>query len=179
MPVGSVSNHALFVEGAKGDAMKYGRHIKVKETMKNLAAASTAWVVLLLVGNQLWAQSLTQLQFSQTANDLAVMVQAVEQTTPTAATTAPLTGTFYSAKNPNFPPFPGNLNQMPVWNLGNGLYLLDDTDVDYTTPKRSGGMMAMDASGPPGPGGVMAVARTVIRNLPTIFPLIPMACGWS
>ena len=40
-------------------------------------------------------------------------------------------GTFYSAQNTNYPPMPVNLYQLPAWDLGDGIYLLDDTNVDY------------------------------------------------
>ena len=43
---------------------------------------------------------------------------------------------------------PGNINNLPVWDLGGGLYLLDDLDVDYVELQRESA-----ATGPPMPGG--------------------------
>jgi hypothetical protein len=76
----------------------------------------------------------------------------IEATTPLSADSVPFVGTFYSAQNPKWPPLPSNINDLPAWDLGGGIYLLDDLDVDYSTPLRSGrGMRAMDDLG--GGGG--------------------------
>ncbi len=69
-------------------------------------------------------------------SDLEVMLQAVEQTTPLPANTVPRVGNFYSVQHlPGsrmaWPPLPGNVHQLPAWNLGNGFYLMDDLDVNY------------------------------------------------
>lgn len=66
------------------------------------------------------------------ADDMAVMLQAVEQTTPTPAESVPLGATLYSAQNPKWPPYPGNINNLPAWNLGDNVFLMDDLDFDYT-----------------------------------------------
>ena len=145
--------------------------------IKVVVAAVMAILVSLVIGNSLIrAQTLTQpqaqalvnqLQSLQAADDLSTMVQAVETTTPVPASSLPLggrVGTFYSAQFPSWPPLPGNLNQLPVWNLGDSIYLLSDEDFDYNPPvvfapqmatSKSGGvgMMTMDASIPPVPGG--------------------------
>ncbi len=81
------------------------------------------------------------------------MLQAVEATTPVPAESAPRGGTFYSAQFPNWPPLPGNIHNVPVWNLSNGSYLLDDLDVNYSqqplnSSMMAGGMSAMDAPSP-------------------------------
>jgi hypothetical protein len=65
------------------------------------------------------------------ADDLEVMLEAVEQATPTAAEALPKNGTFYSVQNQNWPPLPGNMNNLPAWGLGNGIWLLADQDFDY------------------------------------------------
>lgn len=65
------------------------------------------------------------------ADDLNVMLEAIEQTTPLTATNAPQFGNFYSAQNPDWPPLPANMNGLAVWPLGNGFYLLSDQDFDY------------------------------------------------
>jgi hypothetical protein len=67
----------------------------------------------------------------RSASDLEVMLQAVEQTSPLSAESAPKFGTFYSAQYPNWPPLLGNINNLPAWNLGNSIWLLADQDFDY------------------------------------------------
>ena len=86
------------------------------------------------------------------ASDVEVMLQAVEATTPVAAESVPYNATFYSAfyssQFPNYPPLPGNINNAPAWNLGNGVWLLDDLD----QPQVQMRAMAMDVPAP-GDGG--------------------------
>ena len=148
------------------------RNMKIKAA----AAAVMAILVSLAIGNNLIrAQTLTQpqaqalvnqLQSLQAADDLSTMVQAVETTTPAPASSLPYdgrVGTFYSAQFLSWPPLPGNINQLPVWCLGDNIYLLADENFDYNptviapqmaTSKSSGvGMMTMDVSVPPVPGG--------------------------
>jgi hypothetical protein len=77
-------------------------------------------------------------------------LSAIEATTPLTADEVPTVGTFYSAQNPNWPPLPGNLRNLPAWDLGEGRYLLDDLDVDYESIgsiHSAGRMHAMDDSG--------------------------------
>lgn len=137
--------------------------------IKALAAGVVAVLAVLFIGSSnLRAQTLSQsqaqaiinqIQSLQTADDLSVMIQAVETTTPEPASSVPLNGlggTYYSAQNPTWPPLPGNLDQVPVWDLGDGLYILDDTNIDYDAPvaqSSSGRGMMADISGPPSPGG--------------------------
>ncbi len=41
-------------------------------------------------------------------------------------------GTLYSAQHPfDWPPLPGNVYALPAWPLGEGIFLLDDTQIDY------------------------------------------------
>ncbi len=91
---------------------------------------------------------------SVSADDMAVMLQAVEETTPQAAESAPKSGTFYSAQFPNQPPLPCNINNVPVWNLGDGVFLLSDLDVNYSQLRMAPSMMAgrMSAMDVPAPG---------------------------
>jgi len=78
------------------------------------------------------------------------MLQTLEATTPLPAESVPQPGTFYSAQHPNWPPLPCNIHNVPVWNLGNNCYLLDDVDVDYSAllEQTQGGMrmMGMESS---------------------------------
>ena len=64
-------------------------------------------------------------------SDLEVEEQAVEMTTPIAATNESLDGTFYSAQNPDMAPSPEDVLGVPVWPIGDGFFLLDDRNVDY------------------------------------------------
>jgi hypothetical protein len=77
---------------------------------------------------------------------LEMNLQAIEQTTPMSANFAPAVGTFFSAQNPNWPPMPGNMSQVPVWSLGDGFFLLDD--LVQSQARSAMGMQAMDMSGP-------------------------------
>ncbi len=99
------------------------------------------------------AQTTTRVVQSVTVSDMDVMLQAVEMTTPQAAESVPKSGTFYSAQFPNWPPLPCNINNVPVWNLGGGVFLLSDLDVNYSqrpmaSSLMTGNMMAMDAPMP-------------------------------
>lgn len=38
---------------------------------------------------------------------------------------------FYSVQNPDWPPLPGDVLGLNVWPLGNGLFALDDRNVNY------------------------------------------------
>lgn len=97
-----------------------------------LTLAGMAFVLAIIFSSQA-QKATTPLQSMQSvsAEDLAVMLQAVEATTPGPAESAPRGGNFYSAQFPSWPPLPCDINNVPVWNLGDGNYLLDDRDVDY------------------------------------------------
>ena len=63
---------------------------------------------------------------------LAAQLATVEQLPTMAATTIPrFAGTYYSAQCPFWPPLPGNILGLPVWNLGDNCYLVDDLAVNY------------------------------------------------
>ncbi|MGB8369562.1 MAG: choice-of-anchor L domain-containing protein [Limisphaerales bacterium] len=85
---------------------------------------------------------------SASADDLAVMLQAIEETTPLPADSVTPWGTFWSVQHLNWPPLPGNINNVPAWDLGGDVYLLDDLGVDYVELQRESAAM-----GPPMPGG--------------------------
>lgn len=64
------------------------------------------------------------------------MLQAIEQTTPESAASLPQDGTFYSAQHApgtaeEWPPVPGNVLGLDAWALGDQVYLLNDTNLDY------------------------------------------------
>jgi hypothetical protein len=68
---------------------------------------------------------------SASADDLSVMLETIGETTPLPAESVPSSGTFWSVQHPYWPPMPGNINNLPVWDLGSGVYLLADQDFDY------------------------------------------------
>ena len=63
----------------------------------------------------------------------AAQLQAIEAQPTIPASTVPFRSpaTFFSAQNPFWPPFPGNVNDLPLWSVGDEVYLLDDLSVDY------------------------------------------------
>jgi hypothetical protein len=103
--------------------------------------------------NNSHAQSTANTDWSS-ASDLQVMLQAIESVPPAPADSLSRGGTFWSAQHAPgaplaWPPLPGNFNQVPVWGLGDGCYLLDDLDLDYEALS----MQAMDAPYPDWGGG--------------------------
>jgi hypothetical protein len=89
---------------------------------------------LLVIGISALLLSLSHVQQTSAATSDAyqAMLEAVESTTPLAATAAPTGGNFYSAQHgENWPPFPANWFNVPFWDLGGGFYLLQDQSVDY------------------------------------------------
>jgi hypothetical protein len=64
-------------------------------------------------------------------SDFEVELMAVEATTPLPAEAVARASGYYSAQYPNWPPLPANLNGLPLWSLGDGIYLLDDRQFDY------------------------------------------------
>jgi hypothetical protein len=95
--------------------------------------------------NLLNAAQLTAQPVAVSAEDVSTMVEAVAQTTPTPASEVPDNGRYYSAKTPDGPPMPGNMN-FPAWNLGDNVWLLDDLKPTPASTSRS--MTAMDISLP-------------------------------
>ncbi len=82
-------------------------------------------------------------------------LQPILSTPPIPADQAPRKGTFYSAKfGDKAPPMPSNMG-LPVWNLGNGNFLIDDLNSDILGTPSTGtsSLSMMSMSGPPGPGG--------------------------
>ena len=89
------------------------------------------------------------------------MLQAIELVPPAPAASAPRAGTFFSAQHSPgspepWPPLPSNFG-LPAWDLGDGVWLLADQQVDYSLPMSSrmagGGMMVADDLTPSGSGG--------------------------
>ena len=95
-------------------------------------------------------------------SDTEVLLQAIESVPPAPAASAPRAATFFSAQHAPgtrsvWPPLPSNSRQVPLWNLGDGVYLLSDLNVDYSLPPMSlsmaGGRMGMNFPSFDGGGG--------------------------
>jgi len=85
---------------------------------------------------------------------VTVAAAAAPQTDPIAFSNAPMVGQFYSAQNPDLPPAPSDFSNLPVWDLGDGNYLLDDFDSDLRRQSGIGGAVQDDSPPtPPGDGG--------------------------
>ena len=119
----SVSNHALFVEEVDGNAGKT-KMKPVRNSFGSLAIIGGLIASLNFVHGQTNAKAIQ----AASAENMAVMLPAVESTTPLPAESVPPCATFYSALHPNWPPLPDNINLVPAWNLGDGVWLLDDLD---------------------------------------------------
>lgn len=79
----------------------------------------------------------TSEQSVQAASDLQVMLEVIESVPPVPASQLPASGTFWSAQHSpasatSWPPLPGNIFGLSAWPLGDGIYLLDDTNVNYS-----------------------------------------------
>jgi hypothetical protein len=116
--------------------------------MKKTQMGSAGIAFVLAITSILHAQATTAFVPSTSAANLNSMLQAVETATPQAAESVPSVGTFWSAQNPKWPPLPCNINNLDAWNLGNGVYMLDDFDFDYQAQAQSRAM----ATGVPSPG---------------------------
>jgi hypothetical protein len=98
----------------------------------------------LVVATILGAAGITGLVLAQSQGDsasgtpaispeLAAQLKAVEQLPTIPADAVSLVGgSFYSAQFPYWPPFPADFYGVPVWDLGDGWFLLDDLQIDYS-----------------------------------------------
>jgi hypothetical protein len=103
---------------------------------------------------------------------LEVFINALEAAPqiPFSALPRRSAGSYFSLANPDFPPFPGDVNMLPVWKL-NGFYVLNDLSVSNQPTAM---MIASDShvkaqlSGPgaPGGGGTNPPPKTVIYTPP-------------
>ncbi len=46
-------------------------------------------------------------------------------------------GIFYSVQNPDWPPLPGNIHQLPAWAIDSQTFAIDDLDYDYSARPRA------------------------------------------
>lgn len=73
-------------------------------------------------------------------SDFEVELRALEMMPTIPAAALPPVGDwhgFYSVQNPGWPPLPGDISGVPVWNMGNGFFALDDRTVNYNPPVKS------------------------------------------
>ena len=87
-----------------------------------------------LVATLCCARAQTDSPFS--GDDITAMEELIEQAPPIPAASVPHMGTFWSAQHaPDtrfpWPPLPGNILGLDAWSLGDGGYLLNDTNLDY------------------------------------------------
>jgi hypothetical protein len=119
----------------------------IRNSFGSLAIIGGLIALLSQVHAQTTANAIQSLR-SGSAGNLETMLQAVETATPQAAESVPSVGTFWYAQNPSWPPLPSNFNNLVAWNLGNGVYMLDDFDFDYQAQAQYRAM----ATGVPSPG---------------------------
>ena len=101
--------------------------------MSGLHAQDEETAVPVQLGNEL----LNSMQVQAATNEMEAALQAIEATTPVSADAAPQVGNFYSAQfsrqRRRMPPLPADILGLNVWSLGDGMFLLDDRNVDYAT----------------------------------------------
>ena len=78
---------------------------------------------------------------------LAAQLAEVEKLPTIAADAVPRrsAATYYSAQCPYWPPLPGNIFGLPLWDLGDGHYLVNDLALDYSTPTTESMGMSLSA----------------------------------
>lgn len=92
-------------------------------------------------------------------DDLGTLMAALANTPTISAELLPrsgLGGTYFSLQHPNWPPLPGDMTGVPVWQLSGGCYLLNDLEVIYGTPLSANLSMSFNgvqAMSVPSPGG--------------------------
>ena len=79
----------------------------------------------------------TELKLTSVA-DVQAMLEALQGEPPTPLAALPKNrigqvsaSGFWSLQNPYWPPLPGDILGLDVWQLGNGSYILDDRQIDY------------------------------------------------
>jgi hypothetical protein len=85
-------------------------------------------------------------------SDLDVMLQAVESVPPMPADDATDGSTFYAAQHApgsaeEWPPLPANIFAMPAWDLGGGIYLLDDRGFVWGRHRKKAALASTALSG--------------------------------
>ncbi len=71
-------------------------------------------------------------QAALTAAEYDTLIQGLESTTPLPASDAPRFGSFYTLQHgESWPPLPGDTMNLPYWDLGGGVFVLDDREFSY------------------------------------------------
>jgi hypothetical protein len=99
-----------------------------------LSAASIAGLMLAHAQEAATASITTKKNPLAISSEMAAELQTVEQLPTVEPSTLPDGGrgaTYYSAQCPYWPPLPGNVFGLSVWDLGGNCYLIDDLSVDY------------------------------------------------
>jgi hypothetical protein len=97
--------------------------------LSRYALAMAAGALLLSSWNDI---SLAQQPQSSPPIDTQAIIQAIISTPAQPASEAPKFGNFYSAQfGDKWPPLPADILNLPFWDLGEGFYLLCDTNVNY------------------------------------------------
>jgi len=112
-------------------------------------------------------------------DNLSRFVKLLDETPTIPAAEAPRSspGGFFSLQNPSWPPLPMNLRSNDVWSIGNGRYLLNDLDTDYTVSSARSGMQMMSLDGPPGFDDIDTNSSGGGGYTPLGFPGIPYTNG--
>jgi hypothetical protein len=102
--------------------------------------------------------------------ELAAQLKAIEQLPTIPADAVPLDrGNFYSAQFPYWPPFPANIYAVPVWDLEDGWFLLDDLQIDYsltaTESSSTAATMTLIAPVAPLAGGISPMDASQLPSL--------------
>jgi len=99
---------------------------------------------------------------------LAAQMAEVEKLPTIEADTVPRYSAvaYYSAQNLLWPPLPANFFGLPMWDLGDGQYLINDLAWDYSTPTTtalalSSSVMALDSG-----GGVVTMNDLIQSGVP-------------
>src|ERR1017187_3733113 len=100
--------------------------------MKKVQAVSAGIAFVLAIVFTSHAQTAIRAVQSVPADNMAVMMRAVGETTSLPAESVPENGIFIGARLPDGPPLPGPMG-WPAWNLGQdgfgqNVWLLDDLD---------------------------------------------------
>src|SRR5713101_8208234 len=94
---------------------------------------------------------------------LQALIQAVQTTTPLPASELPVCGSFYSAQfGTKWPPLPSNPLNLLCWQLGDGLFVMDDRNVDYAELEAEAEAAALLSA--PLDGGLSIMASTVLNS---------------
>jgi hypothetical protein len=110
-----------------GDAGERGKMRRVGRRFNHLAII-IGLIASLNIGH---GKTISGVDPSVSNGDIETMLTVLETVAPLPPELLPRSGTFWSAKFPNLPPFPCNPNSLNAWPLGDGVFVLDDRRFDY------------------------------------------------